>query len=169
MSKYNLRKMFLEEFTKQLIRSTVPASENEESVSVTSESSELVVETPALEPEPQREVMAIMPPQKTKLVAEPRSDIVEWGKLLPLVQDPSVTMIECPGFDKNIVVKQNGTNAATSFALTRDEIHDLIEQVSSKTGVSIREGILQTETALVSMTAILSDYVGDRFILQKKS
>lgn len=162
MNKYNLRKIFLEEFTKELIRS---AGKNAPLKS--DQISEPIIEIP-IAAEEERQIISIVSPQQIPSIEEPVQDNFDWGKVLPLMQDPSVTMVECPGPEKNLVVRQNNIHAATSFSLTKEEIRALIEKIESKTQTAVNEGILQAETLQATVTAVLSDYVGDRFIIQKK-
>lgn len=173
MSKPNVRRMFLEEFVKELIRNSTPAPPSATETEEIYEASNYTMpntELPVAHGEEERQVISIMPPELPKTrEAEQVQDSLDWGKVLPLIQDPSVNMIECPGPGKNVTVKQNGMMAATAFSLTKEEIRELLDRVQSITGTTAQEGILQAQTSFTTITGILSDYVGDRFIIQKKN
>ena len=55
----------------------------------------------------------------------------------------------------------------TPVTLTEQEIRNVIESFSRETKIPLIEGILKTAYENLLITAIVSEYVGGRFIIQK--
>jgi len=89
------------------------------------------------------------------------------GKLNPLLKDSRVTVIECPSPDKFLLVRSLGNTTLTKIALNQQEIQALIEKFSTISKVPIINGIFKAVIGNLSITAIISDLVGNRFILTK--
>jgi hypothetical protein len=95
-------------------------------------------------------------------------DTLNLGKLEPILRDPSVSSVEVPGPGKNILVNKSGSIQTTQFSLNEDEIDSMITDVSNKTRIPVSQGIYKTAVNDLLVTAVVSDYVGSRFIIQKK-
>jgi hypothetical protein len=105
----------------------------------------------------------VIPSQNIEQVA------VNLGKVAQFLRDPSVLSIECPGPRKNILVNRSGAIQTTPLTLTKEEISALIQEISDKTKIPIVPGLFKTAFQDLILTAVISDYVGTRFILQKMS
>ncbi len=97
------------------------------------------------------------------------SKIPAMEKLNFLIRDPAVTEIECAGSDKPILVKKADVVQRTKAILSIEEIYELIAEFSQKTKIPVIEGTFKAALDNLILTAILSETLGPRFILQKKN
>ena len=102
-----------------------------------------------------------LPVQKIKPVEKLDLDL---GKLNVFVQDFSVSYIECPGADHNIRIKKDNVSTETEIVLTEDEINDIIKKFAEKSNLPT-ENSLETTISGVTIKAIISPFLGSRFIL----
>ena len=107
------------------------------------------------------------PPPKPIPIVQPKPGFIDLGKLNFLIIDPWVQTIECHGPDKNVTVRKGGRTLMTPVTLTEQEIRNVIESFSRETKIPLIEGILKTAYENLLITAIVSEYVGGRFIIQK--
>lgn len=91
------------------------------------------------------------------------------GKLNFILADPRVESIECQGPNKNILVKKDGSIQKASLILTEQEIKKIIEDFSEKTRIPLIGGTFKAALQNLIMTAVASDFVGSRFMIQKKN
>lgn len=91
------------------------------------------------------------------------------GKLNALVTDPRVEGLECTGPNKNILVKKNGMVQKTKISLTKEEIKKIIDDFSAKTRIPLIGGTFKAASGNLIMTAVISEFVGSRFIIQKRN
>ncbi len=90
-------------------------------------------------------------------------------KLNILVRDPAVIEIECTGSDESLLVKKGGVVQKTRIKLSIEEIYQLIAEFSQKTKIPVIDGTLKTAVGNLILTAVLSEILGPKFILQKKN
>ncbi|MFH1359286.1 MAG: hypothetical protein ABIH37_05340 [archaeon] len=90
-------------------------------------------------------------------------------KIEPLIQDKSIQLIECPGPGKNVLVKARNKINTTKVALSENEIKNVINYFSDKSMIPIIGGILKAAVDDLIISAIISEFVGSRFIINKKS
>lgn len=112
---------------------------------------------------------AMQPP---KIAPQPtpssgKSGSVNLGKVTSLLRDPSVFSVECPGPTKNVLVNRAGSIQTTPLTLTKEEINSIMENVSEKTRIPLMSGIFKAAYQDIIITAVVSDFVGTRFIIQK--
>ncbi|MFH1425380.1 MAG: hypothetical protein ABIG28_01455 [archaeon] len=93
---------------------------------------------------------------------------VNLGKVTSFLRDPAVINIECRGPGKNILVNRSGTIQTTPLILTKDEINSITNEVSNKTRIPlIPGGMFKAAFQDLVMTAVISEFVGTRFLIQK--
>ncbi len=90
-------------------------------------------------------------------------------KLNFLIKDPAVTEIECIGSEQNLLVKKGGVMQKTPIKLSVEEVYQLIAEFSQKTKIPVINGTIKAALNNLILTAILSEILGPRFILQKKN
>jgi len=95
--------------------------------------------------------------------------IFGFAKLDELIQDPSIETIECPGPEKPILISRRGKVQPASFSLKSEEIDRIMREISDKTRIPLTTGIFRAALRRYLVTAVLSEFVGTRFIIQKKS
>lgn len=89
------------------------------------------------------------------------------GKILFLVRDPLVTYIECPGIQKNIVVRRAGATMKTQITLTKEEINLIIKNFSDAARIPLIEGMLNARIDNLEMSAVVSDISDNSFIIKR--
>ncbi len=89
------------------------------------------------------------------------------GKLELLLKDVSIQSIECPGSGRNVLVKKHNKINVTKIILSQTEIKEVINSFSEKARIPIVGGILKAAVGDLVMSAVISDFVGSRFIINK--
>ena len=90
-------------------------------------------------------------------------------KIDKILEDPSVQTIECPGPNKRILVFKGGKILSTQLSLTADEINNTMKDISEKTRIPLMSGVFKAAYGNLIITSVMSEFVGTRFIIQKKS
>ncbi len=107
--------------------------------------------------------------RKTKLHDANIKQMSAETRLNILIKDPAVTEIECTGSDEALLVKKGGVVQKTHIKLSVEEIYQLIAEFSQKTKIPVIDGTLKTAADNLILTAVLSEILGQKFILQKKN
>src|SRR3989344_7083343 len=92
-----------------------------------------------------------------------------FSKVNKLLKDPSVQSIECISPGKPILVNKSGLVQTSSVILTKEEITLILEEVSDKTKMPLIQGLFKAILGNLIITAVISDFVGTRFIIQKRN
>jgi hypothetical protein len=171
---YPIREEFLKAFVFSLIQqSYVPTKEDEHSIIKEPTPALIKIERHApLVPHQIRKRFTAFPPHIPKISTLPRTssgETINLGKLTQLLVDPSVFSVECPGPDKNVVVNRAGVPQTSAIILTKEEIDKIIDEVSDKTRIPILSGLFKAAFQDLLITAVVSDFVGTRFLIQKRS
>lgn len=95
--------------------------------------------------------------------------VINLGKIAQIISDPAVLGIECPGAGKNIMANRSGAIQTTSITLTKEEIDLIMQEISEKTRIPIIPGILKAAINDLVITAVISEFVGTRFVIQKRT
>lgn len=89
------------------------------------------------------------------------------GKIEVLLKDPLIQSIESPGPGKNILVKKYDKINVTKIILSQEEINEIIANFSSKAKIPLLGGILKAVVGNLVISAITSEFVGSRFIINR--
>jgi len=89
------------------------------------------------------------------------------GKLNPFKTDKEITMIECTGPGKFIVVKKAGRVNFTRISLSQSEIDNILKNFSVKTRIPVIGGVFKASVGNLTIAAVISEFVGSRFIITK--
>jgi len=89
-------------------------------------------------------------------------------KIKPLLNDPSIRSIECSGPEKNLIINRQGIIQSANLSLNQSEISSIVEEVSNKTRIPLVAGTFKAAFDNFIMTAIISEFVGTRFLIQRK-
>lgn len=89
------------------------------------------------------------------------------GKLDPLILDTKVTTLECPGPGKFVFVKILGRTSPTRITLSEEEIKKAIDTFSKESKIPVIGGLFKAAVGNLIITAVISDFVGSRFIINK--
>ena len=89
------------------------------------------------------------------------------GKIEPILQDSMVQTIECTGPGKNILVNKYGKINVTKIILSKEEIDEIITNFSKLARIPLVEGILKAAIGNLVISAVTSELVGSRFIINR--
>ncbi len=93
----------------------------------------------------------------------------DYGKITPLLNDASVSTIECQGDGKPIMIIRAGQRQLTRIVLSAKEIKDVLEKVSDAVHIPILEGVFRATVDNFSVNAIVSEIIGSRFVIKKQN
>ncbi len=116
-------------------------------------------------------------PQLIQSIAAPRPrssiiqklNIIGMSKIENLLYDPTIQTLECPGPAKQVLVYKSGVIQATNISLTNEEINKIMNEISEKARIPLIPGIFKAAIGDFIVTAVISEFVGTRFIIQKKA
>lgn len=80
----------------------------------------------------------------------------------------AIESVECTGPDQNLIIKRNGSITQSQTRLNQKEIGDIVQELASRSHASFEEGVLKGETKGWSVIGVVSEFGGNRFLLQKK-
>jgi hypothetical protein len=182
--KQEVREEFLSLFTEILIRNSLPKdfkSEQEKAKKVVLPAKQMVKEISIPKRKAFVPVVPRIPPRipqvtPPKIQVPPRlpnsqqgpQGRINLGKVAQFLKDPSVLSVECTGPGKNILVNRSGAIQTTSATLTKEEIDQILGEISQQTQIPIVPGLFKALYKNLLITAVVSDYVGTRFIIQKR-
>ena len=87
--------------------------------------------------------------------------------LVYLLSDPNVTSLECPGPGKPIVLNKSGNMENSSLVFSQEDIKNVTDEVSRKTGQKFDSGFVKAAIGNFIVSAVISEFVGTRFVMQK--
>ena len=90
-----------------------------------------------------------------------------YGKITPLLDDPSISMIECQGTGKPLKVLRMGRVQMTRIALSPKEIEHILENVSDEARIPLLDGVFRAAVERFSISAVISSMIGSRFVIKK--
>ena len=90
-----------------------------------------------------------------------------YGKIIPLLNDPSVSTIECQGADKPLVIIRTGQRQMTKIVLSAGEIKTILKHVSDVAHIPLLEGVFRAAVDNFSINAVISEMIGSRFVIKK--
>ena len=90
-------------------------------------------------------------------------------KIDGLIKDKNIQMIECPGPGKNVLVKTRNKINLTKIILSEDDIKGIANYFSEEARIPMMSGILKAAVGDLIISAVISQYIGSRFIIIKRS
>ena len=169
-----VRQQFLLEFTRTIIETL--ASQQKSEISIPAEeiipSMNIVPDKTFLPPQLARQTISFDIPSQ-KLLTQNQEKIspaitIETSPLKTILEDDNINAIECQGPDKQIVLRKQGATSLSQIKLSEEEIQKQIKQWSENTNTPISNGILRANNENLTITAVISDLIGSRFILIRK-
>lgn len=131
------------------------------------------VSRPISRPAPPRPPMPrSLPQQVTPGMPSPinlSSAIPGLDKVRPILSDPTVQLLECPGPQKPLLVNRGGKIQTSSIILTSEEIDKIMQDISKETKIPLLSGVFKAAFGNYIITAVVSEFVGTRFAIQKKN
>lgn len=116
------------------------------------------------------QVVAVAPPRPVlpRPVAPVQTEIAEgYGRIVPLLNDPSVSMIECQGADKPLKILRMGQVQMTRISLKPQEIKNILQKVSDEVKIPLLDGVFRAAVDAFSISAVISGMIGSRFVIRK--
>ncbi len=89
-------------------------------------------------------------------------------KIIPFIKDIFVQSIECKGPDTPLLVLKGGIIQVTNIILSKEEIDLIMQEISNETRIPLMQGLFKALHGRLIITAAISDFVGTRFILEKR-
>ncbi len=191
------RIIFLRKFTANIIKELIKENKSEHNVEVAKIKKKFIPEevfkdfirSPYNRQVPQKPIQQIqqrqMQPQMQKVpIAQPPiqqqikpvqqkfipvivDNISGVQKINPLLNDRTIQLIECPGPGKNLLVKRYNHINMTKIVLSQEQITEIINDFADKAKIPIINGILKAAVENVIISAVISNFVGSRFIINK--
>ena len=120
----------------------------------------------------------VMPPVQTVPIASnqkigiqtPQGKVIlsqDYGKITPLLNDPSVSTIECQGAGKPITVIRAGQRQITRIVLNEEEIRGVLEKVADAAHIPLIEGVFRATVDGLGVNAVISEILGTKFLIKK--
>ena len=143
-----MQNQFLEEFTRELIINSLPE--------------DIVKKLKQLKQEHKQQEIE----EKTKT---PRKIKINEGinKIALLLDNPAITMIECPGPNKYLIIEKLNKKTPLHLTLSKQEINQVIDYFSEKTNTERTPGTYKVALNNMVLTAISSEFGGHKFIITK--
>jgi len=122
--------------------------------------------------QPSKQITRELPPQikalkEIKPEAKPRPEGFALGKIDYLLKDREIQSIECPGPEKNLLVKKYNKINTTQITLNQEEITDILYSFAMQAKIPVVGGILKAAVGNLVVSAVISEFVGSRFIITK--
>ncbi len=112
----------------------------------------------------QKRTQKVLPvPSSRKVILEELYN----GKLKGLINDPSVSSIECIGPKIPLNIFRYGQKMRTKIYLSKKEIKRLLEEISVKSKIPLSDGVFRVIVNNLLINAVISDIVGTKFLIKK--
>jgi len=147
----------------------IPLQRKKQSFSLFKNSSQLSGFQPSKQITP---ITQILPPQIKALKeirpeAKPRPEGFALGKIDYLLKNREIQLIECLGPGKNLLVKRYNKINTTKIVLDQEEITDILYSFAVQAKIPVVGGILKAAVGDLVVSAVISEFVGSRFIITK--
>lgn len=97
----------------------------------------------------------------------PTQESIDLGKINKLINNPHVKSIECTGPNQSLLLRTSRGKNKSGISLTNEEINGILEKFSEKANIPIEKGIFRAVVGKFSITAVVSESVGSRFIIRE--
>lgn len=185
IKKENIRELFLKEFALHLIKN-IKIEEIEISTELQQET--IPIQTYITQTKPtinQQKQMKYGPsiyerpleikPQKilpqVPLPSKQPTQITQISGLPNIMQflsNPSIIGVESPGPGKPLLINRSGRIEATNLIMTKESIDEIMQEISKQTRIPLISGVFKAALGNYLVTAVISDFVGTRFAIQKR-
>ncbi|MDO8460232.1 MAG: hypothetical protein Q7S74_03930 [Nanoarchaeota archaeon] len=128
-----------------------------------------------IEVNPKLQTMALPPPPPPSSEGNKKDsssggkDKIDMGRIAQILRDPAVLSVECPGPGKNVLVNKAGLIQATAIKFTKEEINEILNEFAEQTRIPLVQGMFKAAFKDILITAVVSDFVGTRFVIQKRA
>jgi hypothetical protein len=112
-------------------------------------------------------IQKVAPPQTLVPVKPSEKPWETFKKIMPMLQDPFVSYIECKGPNQPLSVVKNGRTQITNTFMDRGEIDEYLKYLSERTRVPLVEGVFNVRIDDYTVNAIISNSLEPSFIIKK--
>lgn len=92
----------------------------------------------------------------------------KYGRVAPLLSDPSLSVIECQGVGKPLTVTRMGQKQITKIILSAEDIKKILDDISDTAHIPLLEGVFRAAVDNFSVNAVVSEIIGSKFIIKKQ-
>jgi len=82
--------------------------------------------------------------------------------------DQAIQLLNCPGANKNILITRAGMVQATRMFFSEEEIKEFMRDLSEKTRIPIVPGLVKIMFQNYIITAVVSDILGTKFLIERR-
>ena len=93
----------------------------------------------------------------------------DYGRITPLLDDPVISLIECQGVGKPLMIIRAGQRQITRITLTQEGIKEILQEISDMAHIPLLEGVFRAVVDNFSINAIISEIVGSKFVIRKQT
>ncbi len=104
---------------------------------------------------------------KKLLAPQMQKNMPPMEKIGPLLRDNTIVAIECSGPGRNVMIKKYNQMNMTKVILSEEDINVIIEYFSNEARIPLTGGILKAAVGNAVISAVVSEFVGSRFIINK--
>ncbi len=115
------------------------------------------------------QIQSVSPKVMTPSVSVSVESDQDYGRITPLLGDPVISLIECQGAGKPLMIIRAGQRQITRITLSPMEIKEVLEKISEGAHIPLLEGVFRAAVGNFSINAIISEMVGSRFVIRKQT
>ena len=91
-----------------------------------------------------------------------------YDQITLLLNDPSVSAIECQGAGKPLMVIRMGQRQITKIVFSAEGIKEILDRISETAHIPLLEGVFRAAVDNFSINAVISEIIGSKFIIKKQ-
>ncbi len=114
---------------------------------------------------PQKNLLQVPQPPKQKV---PPTQISGLNSVTQFLNNPSIIGVESPGPGKPLLINRSGRIEPTNLMMTKESVDEIMQEISKQTRIPLISGVFKAVMGNYIITAIISDFVGTRFAIQKR-
>ena len=105
--------------------------------------------------------------QKPQQLTHSRIADIDFGGVTPLIQNPAINMVECPGPGKNLVIRTYNIRKPANIQLSAEDMKSIVTQFSKKARVPLINGLFRAWIDKFLVSSIIAQGQPINFIIQK--
>jgi hypothetical protein len=92
---------------------------------------------------------------------------IDFETMTPLIQNPTINMIECPGPGKNVIIRTYNTRKPANIQLSIEQMKHIVTQFSKKARVPLINGLFRAWIDKFLVSSIIAQGQPMNLIIQK--
>lgn len=118
-------------------------------------------------PTPPITLRDIMAPKYSNQISISNPNLLDFGRLNSIINDPNVQMIRCDGSNSPVMIKRKDKVEKTKLILSDREINMIINKFSIRGKKPVTQPIFKAEFSSFAITAVISP-ISIRFLIERK-